>query len=273
MSLSTQIRVSVLLSVGQHPVTGRPRRADQDARALELAMQLPDIDVQPIHVGSLSEENEAALRSYLGMGIDHVNLLELHRAADDVLPRLEQGVRDLQSNLILCGNRAEIGEGSGLLPYLLAKRLGWPIVSGIVSIEQLESGRVTLLQALPRGQRRKLIVSLPAVLAIDAAAPGARQSAFGPALRGTLIPTHTSPPTPISSISPDLTPPTHWYFQPAKKRPKRLKIIKATSARDRFKAAAAKTQSSGGIILQGISADSAADEIIKLLLLEGVLGV
>lgn len=273
MSPSAQTRIAVLLSVGQHPVTGRLRRADQDARALELAMQLPGVDVQPIHVGSFSAEHEAALRGYLGMGIGHVNLLELHKASDDVLPRLEQGVRDLQSNVILCGQRAEMGEGSGLLPYLLAKQLGWPIVSGLVSIEALESGSVTLLQALPRGQRRKLKVSLPAVLTLDTAAPNARQAAFGPAQRGTFTLTHPMVGACTAHESPSAIESALWHFQPAKKRPKRLKIIKATSARERFKAAAAKAESTGGKVLSGAAADVAADEIIKLLLEEGVLNL
>lgn len=280
MSLNQPIRVAVLLSVGQHPVTARPRRADQDARALELALQLGNVEITPLHVGLMNQQNEAALRSYLGMGIRQIRLIEPKatslQESPDILFSLEQGVRDSGANIVLCGSRAETGESSGLVPYLLAKKLGWPIVSGLVSIEKIEQGSATLLQALPRGQRRKLKVSLPAVLTVDPAAATARQSAFGPAQRGSIT-TH-SPSTSLNPSDADLQKSSAsdsvlWQFQPAKKRPKRLKIIKATSARDRFKAAAAKADASGGKVLQGVSADDAANEIIKLLLEEGVLNL
>ena len=272
MSPNQATRVAVLLSIGQHPVTARARRADQDARALELALQLNHADVSPLHVGQLNEQNEAALRSYLGMGISQIKLIE----NSDILLGLEQGVRESQANIVLCGSRAETGEGSGLVPYLLAKKLGWPIVSGLVSIEKLDQGSVTLLQALPRGQRRKLKVSLPALLTVDPAATAARQSAFGPAQRGAITPQKLLSTEAISSTEIKNNLELHstlWQFQPAKKRPKRLKIIKATSARDRFKAAAAKADASGGKVFQGVSADDAANEIIKLLLEEGVLNL
>ncbi|EXJ11423.1 hypothetical protein [Nitrincola nitratireducens] len=41
-----EVSVTVLVSVGQHPVTGRLRRADQDARALEMAMGLSDAELE-----------------------------------------------------------------------------------------------------------------------------------------------------------------------------------------------------------------------------------
>ncbi len=269
MSLNQAPRVAVLLSVGQHPVTRRPRRADQDARALELALNQPNTDVVPIHVGQASSETEVALRSYLGMGVSQIDHLEVSTTREDILPSLAQHLKQLNVQVVLCGTRAETGEGSGLVPYLLAKKLGWPIVSGLASIESIASGSMTFLQALPRGQRRRVKVSLPAVVAVDPASPPARQSAFGPAQRGDiqLVPS-TSMDAEITDAESDRQ---VWQYQVAKKRPKRLKIIKATSARDRFKAAAAKADASGGKVLQEISADSAAEEIIKLLKEEGVL--
>lgn len=261
-------RIAVLLSVGQHPLTASPRRADQDARALELALQLPGVEVLPVHAGELNVQNEAALRSYLGMGAAALKLLPAVEG-DDVLPLLQQGLRDLQPDLVLCGKRAERGESSGLIPYLLAQSLGWPVISGLVEIERLEADHATVLQALPRGQRRRLRVTLPAVLAMDDAAPAARQSAFGPARRGLLqleqmaVAPDQDDQNKLSALN--------WQFQPARKRPKRLKIIKATSARDRFKAAAAKAEASGGQVLQGLAPDAAAEAILKMLREEGVM--
>jgi electron transfer flavoprotein beta subunit len=50
-----------------------------------------------------------------------------------------------------------------------------------------------------------------------------------------------------------------------------LKIITALSARDRFKAAAAKTQGGGGKVLAGVSPEIGAEAIQALLKEEGVL--
>ncbi|MDC8802236.1 electron transfer flavoprotein subunit beta [Halomonas pacifica] len=260
------IEVAVLVSVGRHPITGRARRADQDARGLELALglerQLPGSRVGLLHAGPRSEESESALRGYLGMGLDTLTLLE-QAEGSDAIPALAEHLAAAPPQLVITGARAERGEGSGLLPYALAERLGWPLVNGLAAVEKVENGVATLLQALPRGQRRRLKVRLPAIVSVDAAAPAARQSAFGPARRAELAATSV-PAEPDRELA-------EWQLAPARKRPKRLKIVKAASARDRFKAAAAKAEGGSGQVLEGVSAEQGAEAILKLLNEEGVL--
>ncbi|MNC73697.1 hypothetical protein D3C75_1249450 [compost metagenome] len=60
-------------------------------------------------------------------------------------------------------------------------------------------------------------------------------------------------------------------LQPAKPRPKRLKVIKAKSGADRMKAATAKASGGGGQVLKGVSAQEGAEAILKLLIEEGVV--
>jgi electron transfer flavoprotein beta subunit len=60
-------------------------------------------------------------------------------------------------------------------------------------------------------------------------------------------------------------------LQPAKPRPKRLKVIKAKSGADRMKAATAKASGGGGQVLKGLTAEEGAAAILKLLLEEGVV--
>jgi electron transfer flavoprotein beta subunit len=196
------------------------------------------------------------------MGICALDLVRQPVGAD-VVPALEARLRELGAGIVLCGARGETGEASGLLPFLLAERLGWSLVCGLAEVESVAGDTMTVLQALPRGQRRRLKVRLPAIVTVDSAARPARQSAFGPARRGEIRPVD-------GAVTPDLAA-SAWAAKPARKRPKRLKIIKATSARDRFKAAAAKAEGGSGQVLTGVSPQAGAEAILKLLREEGVL--
>lgn len=256
------LEVAVLVSVGRHPLTARTRRADQDARAVELALGLDAARVRLVHAGRDDPESEAALRDYLGMGFASLTRIAQPEGAD-VLPALLESLRESAPQLLLTGSRAETGESSGLLPYLLGEALGWPVVTGIAAVETVEGGTATLLQALPRGQRRRLRVRLPAVITVDEAAPAPRQSAFGPARRGTLAAETRAVETDDALAG--------WTLEPARPRPKRLKIVKAASARERFKAAAAKAEGGGGQVLTDVTPEEGAEAIFNLLKEEGVL--
>ncbi|AVV33783.1 electron transfer flavoprotein subunit beta [Cobetia amphilecti] len=295
---SAPLEVVSLVSLGQHPVSGRLRRAEQDARALELCLALERqsapgaVSLSAWHASGSEiapgSEQDQALRGYLGMGLESLTLVTPNapgadplkavdsslkavdslKAADqpviDVWPLLVTRLKQAAPQLVVCGGQGETGEGSGLLPHLLAESLGWPLVEGIVAIESCDGAHLTALQALPRGQRRRLRVKLPALVSVDSAAPAARQSAFAQARRGELSTLASG------ELVHDAQAET-FGVAPARKRPKRLKRIKATSARDRFKAAAAKAEGGGGKRLEGVSAEEGAAEILKLLREEGVL--
>jgi electron transfer flavoprotein beta subunit len=253
------VKVISLVSVGAHPTSGRPRRAEQDARAVELGLQLAGDNLQVLHAGN---PEEPALRAYLGMGLDELHVLEQPENADAV-PALSDYLRDCGVQIVLTGSQAETGEGSGMLPFLLAEALGWPLVTGLAEVESLENGTALVLQALPRGQRRRLKVRLPFLATVDNAAPKPRQSAYGPAQRGTLEVEQ------FATVSDALL--DEATLQPAKPRPKRLKVIKAKSGADRMKAATAKASGGGGQVLKGVTPEAGAEAILKLLIEEGVV--
>ena len=248
-----------LVSIGIHPASGRTRRAEQDARAVELGLQLAGDNLQVLHAG---DPHEPALRAYLGMGLNELHVLQQPQGAD-ALPVLRDYLREAGVQLVLAGSQAETGEGSGLLPYLLAEQLGWPLLVSVAQIESIHNGVASVLQALPRGQRRRLSVRLPFLVTVDNAAPKARQSAYGPATRGVVE------AVVVQAIADDLS--TNGVLQPAKPRPKRLKVIKAKSGAERMKAATAKAAGGSGQVLKGLSAEGSAQAILRVLIEEGVM--
>jgi electron transfer flavoprotein beta subunit len=253
------LHVISLVSIGAHPTSGRPRRAEQDARAVELGLQLAGDNLHVVHAGNAQEP---ALRAYLGMGLEELHVLEQPGNAD-ALPALTDYIRESGVQIVLTGSQAETGEGSGMLPFLLAENLGWPLVVGMAQVESIANGVAHVLQGLPRGQRRRLKVRLPFLATVDNAAPKPRQSAYGPAQRGTLEAVD------VEIVTDELL--TTSSLQPAKPRPKRLKVIKAKSGADRMKAATAKASGGGGQVLKGVSPQEGAEAILKLLIEEGVV--
>ncbi|AOE82898.1 electron transfer flavoprotein subunit beta [Pseudomonas sp. TCU-HL1] len=253
------LKIVSLVSIGAHPTSGRARRADQDARAVELGLRLAGSHLRVVHAGNPHED---ALRAYLGMGLDELVVLE-QGPQDDALHPLGDYLHESGAQLVLTGSQAETGEGSGMLPYLLAERLGWPLVVGLAEVEKVDNGVAQILQALPRGQRRRLKVRLPFVASVDNAAPTARQSAFGPARRGRIDAEDVELVEDVLFAEAQL--------QPARPRPKRLKVIKAKTGAERMKAATAKASGGGGQVLKDVSPQAGAEAIFKLLLEEGVL--
>ncbi|MDX1726090.1 MAG: electron transfer flavoprotein subunit beta [Pseudomonas sp.] len=257
--LPDNLNIITLVSIGAHPTSGRPRRAEQDARAVELGLRLAGDQLQLLHAGDPADD---ALRAYLGMGLSELTVLE-QPSNGDALPLLSNYLKDSGAQLVLTGSQAETGEGSGMLPFLLAEQLGWPLVVGLAEVEKIENGMAQVLQALPRGQRRRLKVRLPFIACVDNAAPAARQSAFGPARRGQLQACEQT------IVDDSLL--VEARFQPARPRPKRLKVIKAKTGAERMKAATAKAAGGGGQVLKDVSPQAGAEAIFKLLVEEGVL--
>lgn len=246
-----------LLSEGMHPLSLRARRAEQDAQALELASKIGQ--ASGLHAGTQAAQEK--LRPYLGMSLaESISLLEISEDADPVLA-LAAHFKQTQFDVILTGTRAELGESSGMLPYLLADTLGIPVINQVCEVS-VNGHELSVTQALPRGARRAITVSLPCILIVDSAAPAARQTAFGPAKRGTI--------DIINGYSECDTLGQSLQFELAKKKPKRMKKVKAKTAADRFKAATA-SQAKGGQVLHPDTPEAGAAAIFEILKSEGLV--
>jgi electron transfer flavoprotein beta subunit len=250
---------AVLLSIGCHPATGRARHADLDARALQMALGLaPDAGVHAIHAG---DPDEPALRDYLGMGIDRLTALAFH---GDVSTALADHLKRLRPAVVLAGSRAERGEASGMLPYVIAHALDAQVIADAVSIT-LRGDSARVIQALPRGGRRALRVALPVVLTVDRAAPPPPMIAYGPSRRGRIGTITFDQAADASAL------PADWLERPARVRPRRLPQVQGSAA-ERLRSIQS-VRAGSGMRLDGADPAQAADAIWQYLLKEGLAEV
>ncbi|GGN36866.1 MULTISPECIES: electron transfer flavoprotein subunit beta [Marinomonas] len=257
--MQPNVNVISLVSVGRHPQSGRARRAEQDGRAVELGLKLAGKNLTVVHAGN---PQEPVLRQYAGMGLSSLTVLEQAQGCD-ALPALVSFLTENSVNIVLTGVRSENGESSGMLPYLLADQLNWPLVPRVADIVSVSAESAEVLLALPRGQRRSVIVTLPFIASVDNAAQEARQTAFGPGLRADFH---------VLAMDTVVDEAAHqWKITAAKPRPKRLKVVKAKTAADRMKAATAKPVGSGGKIMKNETPEEKAKAIFDLLLEEKVV--
>ncbi len=255
------VEVAVLLSVGRHPASGRPRRAPLDAQALELALQLVESGhaarVHALHAG---DPANPALRDYLGMGLDRLEVLDLPPGVDPV-PALVARLRELAPTLVLAGAVAEGGEDSGMVPYLMARSLERPIVPDVVALE-LSGDGADLTQALPRGRRRLVGAGLPLVATLHGSAPAARQSAFARARRGSI---DTLPADGVGDAFLE-----DCAARPWRARPRLMGARRGGTALDRLKAATETRAGQGRLMVQP-SPEDAASAIYECLIEQGMI--
>ena len=166
------------------------------------------------------------MRGYLALGAPCVQTIDVPRDRD-VLDPLAALLSDYA--LVLCGSRGESGMGSGLLPYLLAQRLGRPLLPNVLSA-QLAGGAVRARQFLPKGRRRDMEADLPALLTVHPAAPFEPRYAYAGARRAR---------TARCGARPGRAAGDAWRIEPADARPRKLAAPERRSGRDRLLAATA----------------------------------
>ena len=247
--------IVVLLSAGRHPVTGRPRPSPSDARALQLALTIPDARITALHAGPTDE----ALRPYAGYG--QADLVRLDVAADaDPLPAIVAWIVSAAPRLVLTGCAAERGPAAGLLAYALAARIGAACIPEATVIESVGE-RITLIQAMEGGRRRRLTAPAPAVLTASNAAPAPPHWAYARTLRATIAVTPTAP-VPSADHAARRTEPARPLARPVRKL--------RGGAAARLAAATSFTTGNGNLMV-GPSPEGAAKAIADYLQAEGLL--
>lgn len=238
-----KISAAVLVSAGRHPESGIARPCRGDAVALALARQLVGDDLRVVHAGAA---DEPALQDYLALGAGAIEVLTIPSGANALMP-----LTDLLAgvDLIITGTRAELGAGSGLLPYALAQALGRPIVNNVLTAE-VEQGEVVVRQFLPKGRRRRIAAPLSAILAVHPLAPFELRYAYARRLAGRICMTPSNNPA-NSSTSP------HWSVDQMKRRPVRLKAAEKKSGHARMLSATVSEAKGGTVAIEGSCVDKA----------------
>lgn len=154
-------QIAVLVSAGRHPSSGKPRHCRNDSLALQLGLNLAS-ELKVLHAG---KADNSALQDYLALGARKIEVIS---STDNIVENLAAQLENI--DLIFTGTRAENGEDSGLLPYLLAAKLSLPLVAGALEVS-LNADHLEVLQFLPKGQRRRVMVKLPALVVVHPLAP------------------------------------------------------------------------------------------------------
>jgi electron transfer flavoprotein beta subunit len=257
MSQAVIKRIAVLVSIGRHPVSGVPRYSRNDAAALDMAGKLArhaagtSIDV--IHAG---DPGNPALPEYLALGAASVTLVET-TAPRDVLPALQAQLQaQLQPyDLVLCGSRAEGGTASGMLPYLLAARLGLPLLAGVIAVtpgQDRDRDSVVAQQYLPKGRRRGVALKLPALMTVHPLAPNSLRYAYARLRSGEIRKQAFSAAVAAAGYSAG-----EWTVEPAKAVPRKLVAPEKRSGHARMQAATVSESRGGKVVQDGSAADKA----------------
>lgn len=242
------MKIIVLLSAGRHPASGRPRPVPVELQAIGLARTLPRFERLGLHAGN----HDPAVLDALGHGLDVVTILSM--APDhDPLPALVAEIRAQMPDLVIAGRRGMGDSDSGLLPYRIAQACAMPIVADAISLAA-EVGRIEIIQALPRGARRRVIAPIPAVVTVHEAAPAPPPFIHRARLAGEIVERRAPAGATAFQISTEI--------RPYRARPKLIGDGASTgSAEERLRAA---TETTGGVgrLMVGPTPEEAAAAII-----------
>nr|WP_153077029.1 electron transfer flavoprotein subunit beta/FixA family protein [Paraburkholderia bonniea] len=264
--------IAVLVSLGRHPLNGTQRYSRNDAAALEIARHLAqqhDAHLDVLHAG---DPADTALEDYLALGAARIEVLACEPSCCDLAALFAARVQGY--DLVLTGTCAEGAFDSGLLPYQLATALDYPLLSAVVdvsvshdpaSLSQMSQvsqvsqvsrmSRLHARQFLPKGRRRAISVTLPAVVAIHPLATAQPRYAYA-RLRAGVIDDHS----PVPGISASILPTSEsdaWTLVTAGQKPRKLAAPEKRSGHARMLSATTSESRGGSVVIEGSSSEKA----------------
>lgn len=243
--------VVVLVSAGRHPVSGAPRACRGDAVAMALGKKLAGDSLRVVHAGLSSD---LALLDYMALGAHRIEVMKAD-GGEDIVASLAAHVRD--ADIILTGSRAEVGAGSGLVPYLLASRLSRPMIADVLDI-RIAGDEFYLQQFLPKGKRRSIAATAPLVISVHALAPVALNYAHARRVTGQVVSIAAAENGPLSSEARNTIPNVPaWTVDPSARR---ANVLRAADHKDGHARMLSYIQSpvkAGAVVFEGSPVDKA----------------
>ncbi|SAL09021.1 drug:proton antiporter [Caballeronia telluris] len=237
------MKIAVLVSIGRHPVSGTPRYSRNDAAALTIALSIAKERRATLDVLHAGDPSSPALREYLALGAARVEVLDVEGDAIAALATRLKGY-----DLVMTGTRAEGAFDSGMLPYRLADALGVALVGSAVDVT-VKDAAVEVRQFMPKGLRRRVEASLPALVAVHPMANAAPRYAYARLREGTVAPVLTRAPADAESA--------HWTLRPATAKPVRLVAAEKRSGHARMLSATTTESRGGSVVIEGSSVEKA----------------
>jgi electron transfer flavoprotein beta subunit len=201
------------------------------------------------HVLHAGNPENKALSEYLALGAGQIDVIPIS-VDTNVVDCLAAQLNHV--DLILTGSRAEGGEDSGLLPYLLAEKLGIPLVVNALAMKS-NANIIEVMQFLPKGKRRNVTVKLPAIIAVHPLAPASLKFSYARQISGEI----KSLPTPHSPIPLANDHKTQWQTQSAIRKPIKLKAPENKTGHERMMSAISSESKGGAVVNNGNSVEKA----------------
>lgn len=241
--------IATLVSTGLHPVSGLPRHCRNDSLALTIGLALAKSTTAKFEVLHAGRADNPALLDYLALGANKIEVVPVTNETE-VINNLAYKLTN--TDLILTGSRAESGEDSGMLPYLLAAKLNLPVVNNALSITP-SANAIEVLQFLPKGKRRRITVDLPAIVAIHPLAPVELRYAYSRQVSGEI---HTAMSQKLNTdVQPGNT--IVWSTQAATRKPVKLKARENKAGHARMLSAIVSESKGGTVVNEGTSVEKA----------------
>ncbi|TAM51122.1 MAG: electron transfer flavoprotein subunit beta/FixA family protein [Paraburkholderia sp.] len=237
-------RIAVLVSVGRHRVSGVSCYSRNDATALEIARTLAQKHGARLEVLHAGDASNLALTDYLALGAPRIDVLACRD--DDAAALLAQRLRGVP--LVLTGTRAEGAYDTGMLPYRLAEALGYALVESALDVAVQRDG-VAVTQFLPKGFRRSIEATLPAVVAVHPQAAVTPRYAYARASAGA-IESHREHALPNSDAQ-------AWRIAPVQRKPIKLAAAEKRSGHARMLTATTTESRGGNVVIEGTSVEKA----------------
>lgn len=238
-------RIAVLVSVGRHRVSGVSCYSRNDAAALEIAHTLAQKHRAQLEVLHAGDASNLALTDYLALGAPRIDVLACSDD-DDAAALLAQRLRGVP--LVLTGTRAEGAYDTGMLPYRLAEALGYALVESALDVAIQRDG-VAVTQFLPKGFRRSIEATLPAVVAVHPQAAVTPRYAYARAAAGVIESHRESALTDSDAHA--------WRIAPVQRKPIKLAAAEKRSGHARMLTATTTESRGGNVVIEGTSVEKA----------------